>query len=127
MAHREGARSMRTLSTARGVAGLLGALFLAQNRQGGVYETKQHSGLVSSRWAGHSHFGQFDGIRDRNCSSLESRILMKALRHGWNCLMQDSAPLAYKYSTSFGAVLIAGLFTLAVAVSRAAFKKETGI
>jgi len=52
---------------------------------------------------------------------------MKALRHGWSCLVQDSSPLAYKYGSSFGAVLIAGIFTLAVAVSRAAFKKEAGV
>ena len=52
---------------------------------------------------------------------------MRALRHGWNCLVKDSSPLAYKYGSSFGAVLIAGLFTLAVAVSRAALNKETGI
>jgi hypothetical protein len=52
---------------------------------------------------------------------------MKALRHGWTCLIKDSSPLAYKYGSSFGAVFIAGLFTLAVAVSRAAFNKETGL
>jgi len=52
---------------------------------------------------------------------------MKVLRHGWACLIQDSTPLAYKYSSSFGAVLIAGLLTFLVAVGRAAINKEAGI
>jgi hypothetical protein len=49
---------------------------------------------------------------------------MRALHRGWACLIQDSGPLVYQYGASFGAVAIAGLFTFAVAVGRAAFKKE---
>jgi hypothetical protein len=51
---------------------------------------------------------------------------MNALRHGWTCLIQDSTPLAYKYSSSFGAVMIAGLSIFMVAVYRSARKGEHG-
>ena len=64
------------------------------------------------------------GHRHGNRSLVEGWVLMNALRHGWTCLLQDSPPLAYKYSSSFSAVLIAGLSVFAVAVCRAAMKQE---
>lgn len=52
---------------------------------------------------------------------------MNALRHGWTSLIQDSAPLAYQYSFSLGAVMIAGLSIFVVAVYRFTWKRNIGI
>ena len=52
---------------------------------------------------------------------------MNALRHGWTSLIQDSTPLAYRYSFSLGAVMIASLSIFAVAVYRFVWKRNVGI
>ena len=47
---------------------------------------------------------------------------MKALRHGWSNLMNESSPIVYRYGSSASAVFIAGFMLFAVTVFRIANK-----